>query len=482
MNDDASEDLRVLVTGASGYIGTRLVGALFEAGYAVTAIVRRKERFNPELVASMGNRLDLQEADFSEEVNLPLSQRFVAAYYLMHSMASHRDYADPERDCARHFRGWIDRLDVGKIIFLGALRPSGQGLSEHLKSREQVRDELALANVPLTVLRASIVVGSGSASFEMIRDLVEKLPVMITPKWVRTECQPIAVRNVIHYLVAAAGSEKVNGGDFDIGGPDILTYGQLLDGYAKVRGLKRFMIPVPFFSPRLSSHWLHFITSTNFYLAQSLVGSLRMRTVCQNNEIEKLLPQRLFSYEEALQRAFSKIAQNRVPSTWYDSLVSGRLTHAQLQNVQVPEHGILVDQQTVAVEDSAACLDNIWSLGGERGWPSMNWAWKIRGKMDKLAGGIGLRRGRRHPTELRNGDALDFWRVLLADRGQGRLILYAEMRLPGEAWLEFKVEEKRLIQRAVYRPRGVFGRLYWWMTVPFHWILFPRMAKRLAED
>ena len=477
----AEERKWVLVTGASGYIGTRLVGALHQAGYSVTALVRRRDRISIESVTSMGKSLEVVEADFSQPINVKLNHSYAAAFYLLHSMATHREYFNAETTCARHFTDWADQLTVAKVVYLGAMIPKDSDLSDHLQSREQVRAELIKGKAAVTTLRASIIVGAGSASFEMIRDLTEKLPVMITPKWVTTQCQPIAVRNVIRYLVGTVECETVNGGDYDIGGPDILTYGDLLRGYAKARGLHRLMLPIPFFSARLSSHWLHLITSTNFQLAQSLVGSLRMRTVSENETIRELIPQPLYSYQEALERAFTKIAQNKVPSTWFDSLVSGTLNHQQLINVQVPEHGVLEDRRISQVDDPEACLDRIWALGGNNGWPSMNWAWRIRGKIDKLVGGIGLRRGRRHPSELRNGDALDFWRVLLADRENQRLILYAEMKLPGEAWLEFKLENGMLQQRAVYRPKGVLGRLYWWMMVPAHALLFPRMAKKLAR-
>jgi len=475
----------VLVTGANGYIGMRLLRTLAENGHHVIAVVRNKNRLRSALVHSLGDQLTIIEADLNHE-NLPkIEQQVDAAYYLLHSMTSEGDFMEQEAQCAHHFVDWVRDTGCGQIVYLGALMPEDmedEKLSKHLKSREVVHDILAKSKIPLTTLRASIIVGSGSASFEMIRDLVEKLPVMITPKWVSTKCQPIAIRNMIHYLVEVIQKEQCLGQDYDVGGPEQLSYRQMLEQYAKIRGLRRLILAVPIFSPKLSSHWLQLITATNFYLAKNLVDSLSMKTVCSSNEITKVIPQTLLTYDEAIEKAFSKIAQNLVPSTWYGSLVSGSLSHDQLLNVEVPRHGVFVDERirelSVSKED---CIDAIWSLGGKAGWPSMHWAWMIRGVIDKMLGGIGMRRGRRHPTELNNGDALDFWRVIMADREQGRLILYAEMKLPGEAWLEYSIEGNELHQKATFRPTGVMGRLYWISVYPLHLIIFPQMNKRLAN-
>jgi hypothetical protein len=256
----------------------------------------------------------------------------------------------------------------------------------------------------------------------------------------------------------------------------------MLGKYAKIRGLKRWIIPVPYFSPKLSSHWLRIFTATNYFLARNLIDSLSMKTVCNDDRITRAIPQELLTYDEAIEKAFSKIAQNLVSSTWYDSLVSGSLSHDQLANVNVPEHGVFRDQRSSEIiVEKTECIDAVWSLGGKAGWPSMQWAWQIRGSMDKMLGGIGMRRGRRHPTELSNGDALDFWRVILADRDRGRLILFAEMKLPGEAWLEYEIVRGALHQTATFRPRGLFGRLYWYVVYPMHLIMFPQMLRRLVS-
>ena len=482
---DERNNKTVLVTGANGYIGTRLMHELGERGYRILAVVRNKNRLREDLVESLGDQLKIIEADFSTSELPEIKEEIDAAYYLLHSMSTDGDFMDAEIQCANHFISWIKPTGCQQIIYLGALLPENfetVELSQHLKSREKVQNILQSSKIPLTTLRASIIVGSGSASFEMIRDLVEKLPVMITPKWVRTECQPIAIRNIIYYLVGAIENDECIGKDYDVGGPERLSYGDMLEQYAEIRGLKRWIIPVPFFSPKLSSHWLQIFTATNYFLARNLIDSLSMKTVCSDNSITRAIPQELFTYRQAIERAFSKIAQNLVPSTWYDSLVSGSLSHEQLANVNVPEHGVFKDDRSrELIAEKSECIEAIWSLGGKSGWPSMQWAWQIRGLADKMMGGIGMRRGRRHPTELSHGDALDFWRVILADRDRGRLILYAEMKLPGEAWLEYEIVGGVLHQTATFRPKGVFGRLYWYVVYPMHLIIFPQMLKRLVN-
>jgi len=458
-----------------------------EAGHRVVGLVRGKARFPVSQFQAFldDGRLDLLEGDMLQADTLPeLGGGFDAAFYLLHSMGAGKGFKEREEACARNFSEWVERSGVGRIIYLGGLVPEGE-LSEHLKSREEVNRILRSGEIPVTTLRASIIVGSGSASFEIIRDLSEKLPVMLTPKWTRTRCQPIGVRNVTGYLTGCLESPGTIGGEFDIGGPGVLTYRDLLRIYAKKRGLKRFLVPVPFLTPRLSSHWLRLVTSTTMGLAKSLVESLENETVCRDHRIHDLIPQKLLSYEEAIETAFARIAQNRVPSSWIDSLSSGRLSPDFFRSIKVPEHGVLRDKQVVPLTaDREQVVNAVWSVGGKNGWPSMNWAWKVRGVTDRLVGGIGTRRGRRHPSELFPGDALDFWRVLLADRendeNSARLILSAEMKVPGEAWLDFEITEDELVQTATFRPRGLFGRLYWYSVLPFHLILFPRMAERLA--
>jgi uncharacterized protein YbjT (DUF2867 family) len=479
--------VRVLVTGANGYIGLRLIQALLEAGHEITSVVRDRRRFPAANFGSDESRLRIVEADFLDAASLrKLPQDIDAAYYLIHSMGSGGDFARKEEQCAGNFSDAAKALGWKRIIYLGGLAADEGPLSEHLSSRRRVEEILRAAGVPVTALRASIIVGSGSASFEIIRDLAEKLPVLITPRWVHTQCQPIAIRNVLEYLTAILEQPETANRSFDIGGPEVMSYLDLIKGYCDVRGLRRIFLPTRLLSPRLSSGWLCLLTSTSFPLARSLVDSLTHETICHDLKIREIIPLELLTYREAVERALARIAQNHVPSSWIDSLAAGTLSPRLFDAIKVPEHGVLTDSRVVplaAPQDEVVA--RIWGIGGEAGWPSMNWAWGLRGLVDKLVGGIGIRRGRRHPEELHAGDALDFWRVLLADRQKGRLILYAEMKLPGEAWLEFAIEElpdggQALLQTATFRPQGLLGRLYWLALLPFHWLLFPRMARKLA--
>lgn len=474
--------MRLLLTGANGYIGLRLLPALLEAGHTVYALVRDRRRFPEREFAKAGDRLQVVEGDLLNPESLPdLPAALDGAYYLVHSMGGVGDFEAQEQSAARHFVKWMDRSRCHRIIYLGGLGGDDESLSKHLSSRRGVEEVLKSGRAAVTILRASIIVGSGSASFEIVRDLAEKLPVMICPRWVNTRCQPIAIRSVIGYLTGVLTVPETEDDTFDIGGPEVLRYRDLMAGYAKVRGLKRHFVPVPFLSPRLSSWWLYLMTSTRFSLAQALVDSMKHETVCTEHRIREWVKVELCPYEQAVELALSRIAQNRVPSSWIDSLVGGSLDPYFIDAVKVPEHGVYADRQRVPLTaGSEEVKEAVWSLGGENGWPSMNWAWNVRGAMDRVMGGIGTRRGRRHPTELRPGDALDFWRVVLADRDAGRLILYAEMKLPGEAWLEFALRDGALEQTATFRPQGLLGRFYWFSVLPAHWLLFPRMAARLA--
>ena len=487
MNRISIPSVRVLVTGANGYIGMRLIQALLEADHEITAVVRDRRRFP---VANFGEneaRLRVVEADWLDAATLRNLPRSVdAAYYLIHSMGSGGDFARMEETCAANFSDAAKAHEWKRIIYLGGLAADEGPLSEHLSSRRRVEEILCRSDVPLTALRASIIVGSGSASFEIIRDLAEKLPVLITPRWVHTHCQPIAIRNVLDYLTAILEHPETARASYDIGGPEVMSYLDLIKGYCDVRGLKRVFIPTRLLSPRLSSGWLCLLTSTSFPLARSLVDSLTHETVCHDFEIRGIVPLELLSYREAVERALARIAQNHVPSSWIDSLAAGTLSPRLFDAIKVPEHGIFRDSRMVPLTaPREEVIARIWEIGGANGWPSMNWAWKLRGIADKIVGGIGIRRGRRHPEELHAGDALDFWRVLLADRPKGRLMLYAEMKLPGEAWLEFTIENlpdggQALRQTATFRPQGLLGRLYWLAVLPFHGLLFPRMIRRLA--
>ena len=341
--------------------------------------------------------------------------------------------------------------------------------------------ELSKGKYALTTVRAGIIIGSGSASFEIIRDLVEKLPIMIAPKWLNTKCQPIAISDVINILTGILNNHQTFNKSYDIAGAEILTYKEMLLDFASVRGLKRHVWTVPVMTPKLSSYWLYFVTSTSYKLATSLVDSMKVEVVANNSEILEILGIEPLSYKESIQKAFEKIEQNAIVSSWKDSTVSGRLDYKITDYIQVPEFGCYKDMRKKEVGNIPSCLNKIWSIGGETGWYYANWLWEIRGLLDKVVGGVGLRRGRTNTNNIQSGDTLDFWRVLYANRAEGRLLLFAEMKLPGEAWLEFRVEDDFLIQTATFRPKGLLGRLYWVIVLPLHSILFKGLIKELTR-
>ncbi len=481
--------MKILLTGSTGYIGRRLLPVLVAAGHQVVCLVRDQRRFDWEdFTEDFLHHITVIEGDLNQANDLPsLPDDIDAAYYLVHSMSSSNpDFTTLESESAKNFVALVNLTRAKQIIYLSGI-VNDEDLSDHLLSRKNVEDILATAKAPLTVLRAAIIIGSGSASFEIIRDLVEKLPVMIAPKWLKTRCQPIGIRNVIEYLHGVLHKPETYNQIFDIGGTEILTYNQMLYGFARMRGLKRWIITVPVLTPKLSSLWLVFVTSTTYSLARSLVNSMKNEVICQDLRIRTIVPTRLLSYEEALELAFDKISQKNVVSSWKDSISLSTMDKHFLNNTFVPEHGVFTDHRKIEfTNDRAQVVENIWSIGGNRGWYFGNWMWRIRGLMDKMVGGVGLRRGRRSDTDLKAGDALDFWRVLVADKPNGRLLLYAEMKLPGEAWLEFKVKQSGdkhvLMQTATYRPLGLWGRLYWYSVLPFHGLIFPKMAQRIVTN
>ncbi len=477
--------MKILLTGANGYIGARLLPILEAAGHEVYCLVRDKRRAKKSLSAN--NNTHLIVGDLLDDESLSeIPKDIDAAYYLVHSMGNSRsDFKDLEVLSANNFVKTLEKTDCKQVVFLTGI-VNDEHLSEHLKSRLAVEDVLKGSKIASTFLRAAIIIGSGSASFEIIRDLTEKLPFMIAPKWLHTKCQPIAIRDVLFYLEQVLGNEKTYNQTFDIGGPDILTYKNMLLGYAKARNLKRYIITIPILTPRLSSYWLNIVTSVNYNIASSLVESMRNEVVCQDNKIQEIIPHKCATYQQALNFAFIKIEQNSIVSSWRDALNRGYLTNDFMDQIEVPQKGTVNYQVKLNFEkDSKEVLDNIWAIGGNRGWYYLDWLWGLRGLVDQFVGGVGLRRGRRVGNEIVAGDALDFWRVLLADRKTKRLLLYAEMRLPGEAWLEFKIIERGshhyLKQTATFRPSGLWGRVYWWMMWPFHLFIFNGMAKRIVN-
>lgn len=477
--------MKILLTGANGYIGKRLLPLLLEQGHDVICCVRNAGRF-PKGSFYDHPKITLFEIDFLEDIEFVERLRAIdAAYYLIHSMSdTSADFGDLEERSASNFVRFIYQTEAKQIIYLGGITNEDK-LSKHLASRKRVDEVLRTSSVPVTSIKAGIIVGSGSSSFEIMRDLVEKLPVMIAPKWLLTRTQPIAIRNVLECLTDVLLREETFGRSFDIGGPDVMTYKQMLLEFAEVRGLKRYILTVPVMSPRISSYWLYFVTSTSFKLAVNLVNSMKVEVVAENNDLTEMLGIEPMSYREAVELAFQKIGQNSVVSSWKDSLSSSYKDNSLLEQIDVPTNGCYFDKKEVPITgDVEQVVDNIWSIGGRRGWYYANWLWAIRGVMDKAVGGVGLRRGRTSLNVIYAGDTLDFWRVLVADKHEKRLLLYAEMKLPGEAWLEFKIEDKDgqpvLKQTATFRPKGLLGRLYWFSVLPFHHFVFGGMAANLV--
>jgi uncharacterized protein YbjT (DUF2867 family) len=473
--------MRVLLTGATGYIAQRLLPVLLAGGHEVICCVRDEARFNYEKYHSPA--LSVIEVDFLKKDTLQnIPSDIDAAYYLIHSMStSTGDFEKMEEISAINFKDCIQQTKARQVIYLSGI-VNEEILSKHLTSRRNVERILGSGSYSLTTLRAGIIIGSGSASFEIIRDLVEKLPVMIAPRWLNTRSQPIAIRNVIEFLSGVLLNEKTFNSSYDIGGPDILTYKQMLLNFAKVRGLRRRIGVVPVMTPKLSSYWLYFITSTSYSLAQNLVDSMKVEVICKDNNLKELLSVNPVNYEDAIREAFEKIEMNQVPSSWKDALTSDTLNDGISRYAEVPVHGCFSDYRKLPVADSEKVLDKIWSIGGTTGWYYGDWLWGIRGFIDKLSGGVGLRRGRKNQNDLSPGDALDFWRVLIADKREKRLLLFAEMKLPGEAWLEFRIDNKNILhQTATFRPLGLWGRLYWFSVLPFHAFIFRGMIRNIAQ-
>ena len=476
--------MKILIAGANGYIGTRLIPILLKKEHDLVCLVRDKRRFHEK--SDYGDHVSLISGDLLLPESIEELPRDIdAAYYLVHSMAQNQDFAELEAKSAENFIKVIDKTNCKQIVYLGGIS-NDDHLSKHLLSRRHVEAVLKEGRAALTVLRAAIIIGSGSASFEIIRDLTEKLPLMTVPRWVNTRCQPIAIRDVLAYLEGVLLNEKAFNRTFDIGGPNILTFKQMMLTYASVRNLKRYMITLPFLSPKISSYWLYFVTSISYSLAQSLVDSMKNETICKDNSINEVVSHSCVTYREALELAFAQIEQNSIASSWKDALNKGYLTPGFMDQFKVPQNGTLEYKVKMPfVRDTGEVFNNVWSIGDKRGWYYWNWIWNLRGFLDKIAGGVGSRRGRTSITNISAGDAIDFWRVLLADKAAKRLLLYAEMKLPGEAWLEFKIVERRdekfLSQIATFRPRGLWGRLYWALMFPFHIFIFNGMAKKIIQ-
>jgi uncharacterized protein YbjT (DUF2867 family) len=478
----------VAVLGATGYIGGRLVPALLERGWRVRAVGRNPDKLRCRAFASNPN-VELARADALDGPALTEALRgCFAAYYLVHSMfPGVKDFEDRDKRAAMTMRDAAAEAGLERLVYLGGLGDQDGSLSAHLKSRMEVGEILAGGPVPLTWLRAAMIMGSGSASFEILRYLVERLPVMVTPAWVKSLSQPIAVTNVIDYLRGCLDVPATAGRTFDIGGPDILSYRELFDVYARVAGLrKRVIIPVPVLTPKLSSYWIQLVTPVPTSLSRPLAEGLRNKVVCRENTIRELIPTRLLSPEEAIARALDRTVRHEVETCWSDA---GSLRVPEwIDCGDAPYAGgtVFESAHTVTLSATPARVWHVLTrLGGDEGWMYGDWLWKMRGLLDKLIGGTGLRRGRRHPSDLRVGDALDFWRVLVVEQNR-RLRLLAEMKVPGEALLQFDVEERgpgrtALTLRARFLPRGLWGIVYWKALAPVHTPLFRGMLTALAR-
>jgi uncharacterized protein YbjT (DUF2867 family) len=473
----------ILVTGATGYVGGRLVPRLLEAGYRVRALVRDANRLQgrPWL-----NRIEVVQGDVLQPETLRPAMRGVdAAYYLIHSMSGRADFHERDLIAARGFGSAAGESGVGRIIYLGGLGDPEADLSHHLRSRQQTGEALREGGVPVTEFRAAVIVGSGSVSFEMIRYLTERIPIMICPRWVFTRIQPIAIGDVLEYLAAALETPESSGEVIEIGGADVLTYGDMMLGYARVRGLRRVLAPVPVLSPRLSSYWVHWMTPIPASIARPLIDGLRNEVVVRDDKARRLFPQiQPMDYQIAVRQALAHLEAGQVETSWSDALATsqGDVPPVTL----LVRDGIIMERRQQVVDAPAATVYTVFSrLGGDRGWLSFNWAWRLRGIIDRLVGGVGFRRGRRDPGEIRIGDALDFWRVEAVE--PARLMrLRAEMKVPGRAWLQMEAHplaenRTRLAQTAFFAPKGLLGFLYWYLLYPIHGLVFSSLIRQVAR-
>ncbi|MGW1819625.1 SDR family oxidoreductase [Streptomyces sp. NPDC002125] len=488
---DDTGGLRCLVTGATGYIGGRLVPELLDAGHRVRCLARTPEKLRDHPWAG---EAEVVKGDVTDAESVRAAMRDVdVAYYLVHALTSGSGFERTDREAARIFGEQARAAGISRIVYLGGLTPADvpeRDLSPHLRSRAEVGRILLESGVPATVLRAAVIIGSGSASFEMLRYLTERLPVMVTPSWVSTRIQPIAVRDVLRYLVGSAHMPTEVNRTFDIGGPDVMTYRDMMQKYAQVAKLPhRLILPVPMLSPGLSSHWVGLVTPVPASIARPLAESLRYEVVCHEHDIADHVPDgpgQPFSFDTALSLALQRIREARVTTRWSSASTPGIPSDPLPTDPDWAGGSLYTDVRELDVDASP---DALWrvieGIGGDNGWYSFPLAWAVRGWMDRLAGGVGLRRGRRDAQRLRVGDSLDFWRV--EEIEPGRLLrLRAEMRLPGLAWLEMYAEQGKdggshYRQRAVFHPNGLLGHAYWWSVSPFHAVVFGGMARNIAQ-
>ncbi|HSH82696.1 MAG TPA: SDR family oxidoreductase [Herpetosiphonaceae bacterium] len=477
-------DRTVLVTGVTGYVGGRLVPALLEAGYRVRVLVRDPRRVEGRPWVA---RVEVVEGDVLQPETLgPALAGVSVAYYLVHSMRAGSDFQRRDLDAAGNFSRAARDAGLERIIYLGGLGDPDTDLSDHLRSRQQTGEALRTYGVPVTEFLAAIIVGTGSLSFEMIRDLTERLPVMICPRWVFTPVQPIGIRTVLEYLVAALETPESSGKVIEIGGADVLTYRAMMLEYARIRGLRRLLLPVPVLTPRLSSYWVHLVTPITADIGHALIEGLRNAVVVRDDTARRLFPQiEPLDYETAVRRALAKLNAGHVETAWSDALTSSQGDSRPV--MLSSEAGMIVERRRRVVHAPPSAAYRCFTrLGGKRGWLYWSWAWKLRGVLDRLVGGVGFRRGRRDPDDVRIGDALDFWRVEVVEPGR-MMRLRAEMKVPGRAWLQMEAQplesgKTYLIQTAFFAPKGLSGLLYWYLLYPIHGFIFSGLIRRLAEE
>ena len=479
MKNNMPKESVVLVTGATGYVGDRLVPHLLDAGYQVRVMVRDQKKLQHRL---WHDAVQTVTADALMPQTLPEALAGVTwAFYLIHSLTGGAGFRQQDIRAARNFGHAAAQAGVGRIIYLGGLGDPGAPLSAHLRSRQETGDVLRESGVPVTEFRAAIVVGAGSVSFEMIRHLTERVPVMICPQWVFTRVQPIAIEDVLVYFTAALESAETAGQIIEIGGATVLTYGQMMTGYARVRGLRRFLVPVPVLTPRLSSYWVHWVTPVRAAYARPLIEGLRNEVIVRDDRASTLFPEICpVDYESAVRRALDQLRPGAFASKWRHDSTAEKCTEMTVQE------GMILERRCRPVAAPAADVYRILSgLGGKRGWPCFNWAWRLRGLIDRMIGGVGLRRMRPNRQALREGDIVDFYRVeeIVPDR---LLRFHVEMRLPGEGWLQFEtrpLDERRstLAQTVFFAPKGLLGLLYWYVLYPIHWIIFNCTLKKIAQ-
>ncbi len=473
----------VLVTGATGYVGGRLVPRLIDSGYRVRVMARDPDRLQGR---SWLDHVEVVEGDVLKPDSLVAALQGVSdAFYLIHSMMAGEGFKQRDRTASQAFAAAARAGGVKKIIYLGGLGDPESDLSNHLRSRQETGLALQSAGIPVIEFRAGVIVGAGSASFEMIRYLTERVPIMISPRWVYTRTQPISIDNVLDYLVSAIELSVKDHSVIEIGGPQILSYGDMLRGYATTRGLKRLIVPVPVLTPRLSSYWVHWVTPIPATLARPLIEGLRNEVIVRDDKAIKMFPSiQLKNYQQAVETALANLQASKVESAWSDALSN---SSKDLPPTQLKTHdGMVLERRTLEIPASPAEIYHAFtSLGGERGWLYANWAWRLRGLIDRLIGGVGYRRGRRDPDKLRVGDALDFWRVeeLVPDQ---KMLLRAEMKVPGKAWLQFETNAlesgvTRLTQTAFFAPKGLLGFLYWYALYPIHARIFSGLINAVGE-